>query len=293
MIESIFPSISSVVSLTAIGFVFGIILSYAKLKLKIERDPRIEQVVEILPGANCGACGLPGCSAYATKSVEENYDINLCPVGGQAVVEKIASILGVEPVDGGVPLKARVMCHGGKAETSRKFVYEGPKTCHAADGLMGGFKVCEYGCLGLGDCVSVCAFDAIYINDNGLPVIDDEKCTGCGNCVQACPRGIMTLVKETFDLHVMCKNMEKAPLMKLGCSVGCIGCRLCVKACTEVHRDNPDVETAITVDNFLATIDYDKCINCLKCVEVCPVPVLHPIERSNKYKKMQDKTGAN
>ncbi len=293
MIESIFPSISSVVSLTAIGFVFGIILSYAKLKLKIERDPRIEQVVEILPGANCGACGLPGCSAYATKIVEENYDINLCPVGGQAVVEKIASILGVEPVDGGVPLKARVMCHGGKAETSRKFVYEGPKTCHAADGLMGGFKVCEYGCLGLGDCVSVCAFDAIYINDNGLPVIDDEKCTGCGNCVQACPRGIMTLVKETFDLHVMCKNMEKAPLMKLGCSVGCIGCRLCVKACTEVHRDNPDVETAITVDNFLATIDYDKCINCLKCVEVCPVPVLHPIERSNKYKKMQDKTGAN
>lgn len=279
---SILPS---VLTLTVIAFVFGIILSYARLKLKVERDPLIEKITKALPGANCGACGFPGCAAYATRIVEEKYDINLCPVGGQDTVTLIASIMGVEAVESGVPLKARVACHGGIRETSLKFIYQGPKTCVAANGLMKGFKVCEFGCLGLGDCEASCPFDAIHINENGLPVVDDDKCTGCGNCVTACPRDIITLVKENFQVYVLCKNEEKPAIMKLGCSVGCIGCKLCVKACVEVHKDNPNIETAITVTDFVATIDFDKCINCLKCAEVCPVPVISPLEVSNKMKK--------
>lgn len=279
---SILPS---VLTLTVTAFIFGIILSYARLKLKVERDPLIEKVNSALPGANCGACGFPGCSAYATRIVEEKYDINLCPVGGQDTVTRIASIMGVDAVESGVPLKARVACQGGIRETSLKFVYQGPKTCVAANGLMQGFKVCEFGCLGLGDCEASCPFDAIHINENGLPVVDDEKCTGCGNCVTACPRNIITLVKENFKVYVLCKNEEKPATMRLGCSVGCIGCKLCVKACIEVHKDNPNIETAITVTDFVATIDFDKCINCLKCAEVCPVPVISPLEVSNKMKK--------
>ncbi len=287
LIVSILPSVAT---LTAAGFLFGILLSYAKLKLKVEKDPLIEKIIEELPGANCGACGLPGCSAYATRIVEEKYDINLCPVGGQDLITRVASILGVEAVESGVPLKARVACQGGIGVTSLKFIYEGPKTCTAANGLMGGFKVCEFGCLGLGDCEISCPFDAIHIQENGLPQVDDAKCTGCGNCVTACPRNIISLVKETFDVHVLCRNMEKAPVMKLGCSVGCIACRLCVKACTEIHKDNPHIDTAITVEDFIATIDYDKCINCLECARVCPVSVISPIEVSKKNKKA-GKTG--
>ncbi len=289
MPEFLISVLPSVLTLTVTAFVFGIILSVAKLKLKVEKDPLIEKIIEVLPGANCGACGLPGCSAYATRMVEEKYDINLCPVGGQDTVSRIADILGIDPVESGVPLKARVACQGGIRETSMKFIYEGPKTCAAANGLLGGFKVCEFGCLGLGDCEISCPFDAIHIKENGLPEVDDSKCTGCGNCVGACPRNIISLVKENFRVHVLCRNMEKPAVMKLGGSAGCIGCRLCVKACTEVHKDNPDIDTAITVNDFVAYINYDKCINCLKCAEVCPVPVISPIEVSNKMKKVLNK----
>jgi len=285
-IVSVLPSVST---LTVIAFIFGIILSAAKLKLKVEKDPLIEKIIDVLPGANCGACGLPGCSAYAARIVEEKYDINLCPVGGQNTITRIADILGVEPVESGVPLKARIACQGGIRETSLKFIYEGPKTCAAANGLSGGFKICEFGCLGLGDCEISCPFDAIHIKDHGLPVVDDSKCTGCGNCVNACPRNIISLVKENIRVHVLCRNMEKPAVMRLGCSAGCIGCGLCVKACREVHKDNPDIDTAITVNDFVAVIDYDKCINCLKCAEVCPVPVISPVEVSNKLKKVLNK----
>lgn len=282
LIVSILPSVAT---LTAAGLLFGILLSYARLKLRVEKDPLIEKIIAELPGANCGACGLPGCSAYATRIVEEKYDINLCPVGGQDTITRIASILGVDAVESGTPLKARVACQGGIGDTSLKFIYEGPKTCAAANGLMGGFKVCEFGCLGMGDCEISCPFDAIHVKANGLPQVANAKCTGCGNCVTACPRNIISLVKETFAVHVLCRNMEKASVMKLGCSAGCIACGLCVKACTEVHKDNPHIDTAITVKDFIATIDYDKCINCLQCARVCPVSVISPIEVSKKMKK--------
>ncbi len=279
MIESIFPSFPALLTLMAIGLFFGLILSIAKLKLAVERDPKIELVNDALPGANCGACGLPGCQAYATKIVEEQYDISLCPVGGDETIQKIAAILGMEAVESAVHMTARVHCQGGDSAVTR-FTYNGPQSCSAAAGIMGGHKVCEYGCLGLGDCTQVCPFDAIHMGDKGLPVVIRERCTGCNNCVDVCPRDIISLVPDTIDVHVMCLNEEKGPVMKKGCPVGCIGCKLCEKNCP--------VE-AIKVIDFRAVIDYDKCTNCLTCAEVCPVPVIDPVEVSKKYKKAQQK----
>jgi len=290
--DLIFPSLAAVLSLTLIGAVFGLILSISKIKLKVDKDPRIEKLVDILPGANCGACGLPGCSAYATKIVEEKISINLCPVGGDDVAKNVAEVMGMEAEEAGIPLIARVHCHGGLKNTTLKFIYNGPKECSAADDLMSGFRVCEYGCLGLGDCERSCLFDAIYIGDNDLPIVDLENCVGCGKCVEACPRGIISLVPENFNVYVMCRNMEKAPVMKKGCSVGCIGCKRCEKACKEVFADNSEIETAIVVDNFLAVIDFDKCTNCLVCAEECPVPVIYPLEMSKKQKEREAKIKA-
>lgn len=292
MFELFFPSLSAVLSLTVIGIIFGLILSVAKLKLKVEKDPRIEVLIELLPGANCGACGFPGCAGYARKIVEGEAEINLCPAGGPEVINQIAGIMDVEAVEGGVSLKAYVHCQGGNAETTKRFIYEGPKECGAANNFMGGLRVCPYGCLGFGDCLNSCQFDAIYMNENDIPVIDFGKCTGCGNCVEACPRDIISLVPDNFSVYVRCKNKEKTPVMKKGCSVGCIGCKRCEKVCKENFEDNLDVETAIKVDNFLATIDYEICTNCYKCAEVCPVPVINPLYMAKKMKNSDENSEA-
>lgn len=276
--ELLIPSLSSVVSLTILGAVFGLLLSVAKIRLNVERDPRYKRLLDALPGANCGGCGEPGCAGYAFKILQGESDINQCPVGGHEVVERLAVVMGREVMPM-VATKARVHCQGGSASALNKFVYDGPRSCAAAQQVMGGFKVCQWGCLGLGDCVRVCQFGAIAMGDAGLPVVNRDRCTGCGKCVDECPRSIITLVDESFDVHVMCLNREKAPVMKKGCSAGCIACNRCVKACKEVFRDDPDVDTAIQVIDFVAVIDYRKCINCGKCAEVCPQNVIEFTER--------------
>ena len=273
MLESIFPSISSVLCISSIGLLFGLILSAAKLKLKVEIDPRFEDLLASLPGANCGACSQPGCSGYALKIIEQGIPINLCPVGGQETIEKMGAIMGIK-AEMQKPGKARIHCQGGKEDAISEFVYDGPQSCLAAQQIMNGFKVCQFGCLGLGDCVRSCSFGAIHLNDSNIPIVDWEKCTGCGNCVDACPRGIIDVIDEDIDVYVLCQNKEKAPLMKKGCTVGCIGCKKCIKACKEVFTSNSDIETAIEVMDFLAVINYEKCINCGKCAEVCPQKVI-------------------
>lgn len=291
MIDMFFPSLPSLLTLIGLALLFGLLLSVARLKLMVKKDPRILEILDALPGANCGACGLPGCSAYATRIVEEKFQIDLCPVGGAESADAIARIMGVEPSGGMKAVTARVRCHGGRVEAGNRFFYEGPRDCEAAHGTMGGPKICEYGCLGFGNCARVCPFDALHMNDNGIPVVDFDKCTGCGKCVAACPRGIISLEPKGNDIFVMCMNEEKAPVMKKGCSVGCIACKLCEKACRQAlgerspEKDPATIELAIVVDNFLARINYDLCIQCYRCVEVCPVPVIHPLERSKKYQK--------
>jgi Na+-translocating ferredoxin:NAD+ oxidoreductase subunit B len=297
MIDTIIPSFYSIVTLAALAAVFGLFLSMAMRKLRVTKDPRIEKVTETLPGANCAACGMPGCSAYATRIVEEKFAVDLCPVGGSETAGKIAEIMGVEYGGGTAAVTARVHCRGGIAETSVRFEYAGPRNCAAANGVMGGFKVCGYGCLGFGDCVRSCRFDAMYMDDNGLPVIMQDKCTACGLCVKACPRLIISLVPKDNEIYVMCNNEEKAPVMKKGCSVGCIACKMCEKVCREALAEkNPGIdpakiELAIEVTNYLARINYDRCIKCYRCVYVCPVPVIHPLARSKKFLELSGKAG--
>ncbi len=274
MNQSLFQSLIAVSGVTVLGIFFGIVLSIAKKKLYVEKDPRIDEVLAALPGANCGACGFPGCAAYAEKIVSAGAEINLCPVGGPDCAACIAAIMGKE--SGTLVRKlARVQCHGGLYNTRNKFEYEGPLSCSAAQQTGGGFRVCSYGCLGLGDCVRACPFDAITMGDDRLPKVNIDRCTGCGKCVEACPRDILVLTPATQQVWVECCNREKGALMKEGCAVGCIGCKLCItKACKLVFADNPDIESAITVDNFLARVDGSICINCGKCAEVCPQKVI-------------------
>ncbi|HRX16314.1 MAG TPA: RnfABCDGE type electron transport complex subunit B [Spirochaetota bacterium] len=274
MSEQMIQTFAAITGITALGIIFGIILSIAKKKLHVEKDPRIEAVNTVLPGANCGACGFPGCAAYAEKVVNEGVDIALCPVGGADCAEQIGKIMGLSASDMEKKI-ARVHCQGGLFHTKNKYIYDGPRTCHAANQIRGGFRVCSYGCLGMGDCADVCPFNAITMGEDNLPSIDPDLCTGCGKCVEACPRGIISLLPVTQQVYVKCLNMEKGPVMKQGCSAGCIGCRLCVvKACKNVFANNPDIESAITVDNFLAVVDGSLCINCGECSEICPQKVI-------------------
>jgi len=277
MDQSLFQIIIAAASVTSLGLLFGIILSVAKKKLHVEKDPRIDQVIAALPGANCGACGFAGCGGYADKIVTAGADVDLCPVGGADCAAKIAAIMGVE-LGTFIKLLARVHCQGGLFNTVNKFEYQGPLSCAAAQQVGGGFRVCSYGCLGLGDCVRACPFDAITMGDDRLPKINIEKCTGCGKCGEACPRMLISLTAAMQEVYVKCSNKEKGAIMKEGCAVGCIGCKICVnKACKLVFADNPQIESAISVDNFLARVDGNLCINCGKCAELCPQSVItHP-----------------
>jgi Na+-translocating ferredoxin:NAD+ oxidoreductase subunit B len=260
--------------MSCIGALFGFILSYANKKLHVPQDKRIAAIMDMLPGANCGACGLPGCAVYAEAIVNKDEAVNLCPVGGAELAQNIAQFMGVEVKEMTAKI-ARIHCQGGQQVAKNKFRYEGVQSCAAAQQFEGGYKVCEYGCLGFADCLRACPFDAITMDDRRLPVVDPVKCTGCGKCVAACPRDIISLKERHIDVYVMCNNREKAPIMKQGCSVGCIGCKLCeIKACTKVFADNPDVASAIKVDNFLASVNDAVCTNCGKCAEVCPVNVI-------------------
>ena len=251
--------IASIIGLGGLGLFFGATLAYASKKFAVEVDPRVEEIDEILPQANCGGCGYPSCSAYAEAVVKGDAPPNLCVVGGQPVAERVASILGVqaEKVEEKI---AVVKCGGGYDEAKRKYIYEGIKDCNVAAQLGGGDKACEYGCLGLGSCVEACPYDAMAMNDNGLPVVFDEKCTGCGLCVEACPKGIMQLIPKSQKVYVACVSHDRGKAVTSVCSVGCTGCGLCanpkftpsglVKMDREINLpvipvNWPDYETAV------------------------------------------------
>jgi len=218
--------LASIIGLGALGLLFGLILALASKKIAVEIDPRVEKILEILPGANCGACGFAGCSAYAEAIVAGKAPITECTPGGTEVVEKIATIMGVEAVTV-EPKVAVVQCKGGRKEAKQKYIYQGIEDCNAAAILAGGPKACIYGCLGLRSCVRACPFEAIIMNDNGLPVILEDRCTGCGICVDVCPRGIIKLIPRSQKVYLGCISRDKGKKVKEVCSVGCIGCSLC------------------------------------------------------------------
>jgi Na+-translocating ferredoxin:NAD+ oxidoreductase RNF subunit RnfB len=188
--------IAAFLSIGLIGAVLGAILAYASKVFHVEVDPKVEKIAAILPQANCGACGFAGCSKYAEEVVANGVAINLCVPGGQDVIDQIAAIMEVEAT-AGKAMVAYAACHGTKENAKNRFEYYGPKSCSSAVFISGGHKVCDYGCLGFGDCVEACTFGAMYMDEKtGLPVVIDEKCVGCGACVRACPKDVMKLMPK-------------------------------------------------------------------------------------------------
>ena len=257
--------LTAVATLGVIGAGSAAILYVVGQKFKIEEDPRIEEVQESLPGANCGGCGFPGCASFAAACVKaETLDNLFCPVGGQATMDHVADILGQKaPV--AVKKIAVVRCSGTCESRPRTNLYDGVSNCTIASALYGGDTGCSFGCLGLGDCVEACTFDAIHINPKTmLPEVVEDKCTACGACVKACPKGIIELRKQgpkSRRIYVSCVNEDKGGVARKSCEVACIGCTKCQQVCPF---------DAITIENNLAFINDDKCRLCRKCVAVCP-----------------------
>ena len=253
-----------VLSVGGMGVVFGACLGVASEVFKVEEDPRIGQVLECLPGANCGGCGFPGCGGCASAIVAGTAPVNACPVGGAAVAEKVGAIMGVA-ASSAEPVAAFVKCGGTCDKAKNKYDYFGIDDCNMAVQLAGqGAKSCSYGCLGLGSCKKACAFGAIEIVD-GVAVIDKDKCVACGKCVAACPNHLIELVPYSAKHLVQCASHDKGKDVKAKCDNGCIGCTLCTKQCEF---------DAIHMDNNVAVIDYAKCTNCGKCAAKCPAKVI-------------------
>jgi len=241
-----------------LALAFGLGLGYAARIFVVKIDPRVEKINEMLPHANCGACGYAGCEAFANALVEDPSIIDSCTSSTQESREAIAEVLGVKA--GAISeVKAQLLCRGG-ANSKDAYKYLGIESCAAASLLMEGPKICKYGCLGFGDCVEACPFGAISMLQEGYPLIDTGKCTGCGICVETCPKSLFSLM-DRYDPLIACASQDKGAAVSKYCTVGCIACKRCVKAC------EPE---AISMENNLAVIDYEKCIQCYKCVEVCP-----------------------
>lgn len=257
--------------LCGLGAAISLLLALADKKLAVETNPLIDEVNSILPAGNCANCGYAGCGQYA-EAVVENPDVrpDLCTPGGNECAQKIAALTGKKAAEI-KPVKAAARCKGcPETNSTTKYIYQGLNDCVAAANLFAGEKSCEFGCLGLGNCVRVCPFDAIVIGALNVPEVIEAKCVGCGLCVSACPRNIMAIVPDNAVSVIRCQNREKGGQTKKVCNVGCLGCRLCVKACP--------FDAMKVVDN-LCEIDYAKCQFCEEapCLQVaCKPGVIEP-----------------
>ena len=279
----------AVLVLGAIALVAAVILYIVSKKFAVQEDPRIAQVVEILPGANCGGCGFAGCGGLAEALVKGadagSIEGIRCPVGGDPVMGKVADLLGMA-VANTEPMVAVVRCNGTCTNRPRIAEYDGLRTCQAMNANGSGETGCGFGCLGCGDCTKACAFDAIHMNpETGLPEVDEEKCTSCGACTMACPRHIIELRKKGPKgrrVYVQCVNKDKGAVARKSCTAACIGCGKCQKVCKF---------EAITIENNLSYIDFNKCRMCTKCVDECPtgaiIKVNFPVKKAQPAKSVE------
>ncbi len=263
--------------LAGLGLLFGIVLSLAYKQFKVYEDPRIDAVDEMLPHANCGACGVPGCRAFAELVVNEGTNPAKCTVSSPEGIEEIANYLGVEASQEEKRV-ARLLCAGGIAEAHNLANYKGGmSTCRGEAVVVGGSKDCSWGCLGLGDCEVVCDFDAITMNDNGLPVVDAEKCTACNDCIEVCPKELFVLMPISQKLIVQCRSLIEGDLAESKCSVACTACNRCVA------DSAPGV---IEIKNNLAVVNYE--LNDLTspvAVKRCPTDAIVWLEGDNQFEE--------
>lgn len=252
--------------LFSIALVFGAILAFASKKLAVVEDENVVKVTGLLSGANCGACGYPGCAGFAKALVAGQIKIESCPSTSLESKKEIAAILGGEVGD----TKRNIIicaCCGGN-QCLDKYEYQGYGDCKSIELLAGGRKACSTGCMGMGSCVDACAFDAIEVNSQGYSELN-SNCVACGQCVVACPKNLLKVVPPYAKIYVACSSHEKGKDVKSVCPKGCIGCGICAKVCPE---------GAIIMDNHLPIIDYKKCIACGICVNKCPTKVIKTID---------------
>ena len=240
--------IPAVMTIAGIGLVLGVGLVLASKYLAVDEDPRLEQVTDELPGANCGGCGYAGCAGFAKAVVDDEASVNDCaPMNGDAAAV-IAQLLGIE-LQEKTKETALVLCAGGNEMATRKSEYAGVSDCRAAELVAGADKLCPYGCLGFGTCRDVCPFGAVIITGDRLAIIDPDKCTACGKCVEACPRSIIKIVPGDFPVHVLCSSRDKGKVVKGYCKVGCIACKLCSRE----SKDAFDTKSGLSIVNY----DFD------------------------------------
>lgn len=264
--------LTAVLVLASMGAIFGIILGVAAKKFAVEIDPRVEEIISVMPGANCGACGLPGCAAFAEAVVAGTIKPGACAPGGTALYAKIAAILGTEVSAYEERKVAQLLCQGGFNHARMLYRYEGIKDCHSALANFMGPKACNFGCVMQGSCSRVCPFGAIQMGADGLPVVDYYLCTGCNKCVVECPQKVFKLVGASHLVTVRCVNTQKGKDAKANCSVACIKCKICEKNCPV------DAVHVLTVgEGSVAVIDPEKCTNCGICAAKCPTKSIEMI----------------
>lgn len=271
-----------VLVLGGIGLILGAILAYSSKVFEIETDPKIEEVLRLLPGANCGACGYVGCAGFAEAVVKSGASYSGCIPGGSTVSENIADIMGGANSDSGEKKTARVMCQGDNSKTGRKYEFDAElKSCATSMLYFMGDKRCEYGCMGYGDCEKVCPFDAIHVNTKGIAVVDEQKCKGCNKCVAVCPKKIIKLIPESNRVSVLCSSKDEGQKSRKICSISCIACGICAKNCPV---------TAIKIEHNLAYIDPKICTNCGICSIKCPTNAIkNDIKEIKKAVIIEDK----
>lgn len=253
----------AILVLGSLGLLFGIGLAAASKKLAVQVNPKLEEVSHLLPGANCGACGNPGCFGFAESLLAGKSKLESCRVCSEEIKEKIAQILGLA-LEKQTKKIATLHCNGG-LKVKDKYLYDGVDDCIAANLVLGGQKLCVYACLGFGTCVKACPFGAISMSAAKLPVVDKVKCRSCNKCVLVCPKKLFSLVSVTHTVYVACSSHDLGRDVKSVCPVGCIACKICEKTCR--------FDAIHVVDN-LAVIDYHKCTSCKECVSVCPAKTI-------------------
>ena len=274
--------LGSVAILGGVGLTFGTLIALANRKLRVWEDPRVDSVTDILPGANCGACGFAGCRAFAEAAVDGTVAPAGCTVMGEGELEDVAAMLGV---DAGEAIKrvARLLCAGGSQVAPSKAIYDGLESCAAAVAVSGGGKACPWGCVGLSDCAVSCDFDAIRMNEFDLPEVDIDLCTACGDCVDACPLDLFVLMPLDHKLIVQCKNLLEGEASTDLCAVACNACGRCA-------ADEPGV---VSMQNGLAVVDYEAIDRATPAATArCPTGAIRWVEGAQELRLEPETAGS-